>query len=160
MEYILLGVIVNTHGIKGEIRIISDFEFKEKVFKIGNKIYIGEKREEKKINSYRKHKNYDMITIKGINDIQDVLIYKGKKVYFNKEDLSLNEDEILDSDLINIEVYYKENNIGVIEEIINNNGYKLFKMNDKYIPYNKNFIEKIDIKNNKIILKNVEEILK
>ena len=29
MEYIYLGKIVNTHGIKGEIRILSDFRYKE-----------------------------------------------------------------------------------------------------------------------------------
>ena len=31
-EFIYVGKIVNTHGIKGEIRILSDFEYKNKVF--------------------------------------------------------------------------------------------------------------------------------
>ena len=31
MEYIYIGKIVNTHGIKGELRILSDFPFKDKV---------------------------------------------------------------------------------------------------------------------------------
>ena len=33
MEYIYIGDIVNTHGIKGEVRILSDFKFKSDVFK-------------------------------------------------------------------------------------------------------------------------------
>ena len=37
MEYIYIGKIVNTHGIKGEVRIISDFKYKNEVFKIDNK---------------------------------------------------------------------------------------------------------------------------
>ena len=36
-DYIYIGKIVNTHGLKGEIRIISDFEFKDKVFVPGIK---------------------------------------------------------------------------------------------------------------------------
>ena len=39
MEYILIGKLVNTHGIKGEVRILSDFELKERVFKLENKLY-------------------------------------------------------------------------------------------------------------------------
>ena len=38
-EYIYIGKIVNTHGIKGEIRIISNFDKKEIVFKKGFKTF-------------------------------------------------------------------------------------------------------------------------
>lgn len=33
MEYVYIGKIVNTHGIKGEVRLISNFERKDLVFK-------------------------------------------------------------------------------------------------------------------------------
>ena len=33
---IYLGKVVNTHGIKGELRIISDFKYKNTVFKVNN----------------------------------------------------------------------------------------------------------------------------
>jgi ribosomal 30S subunit maturation factor RimM len=36
MDLVYIGKIVNTHGIKGELRIRSDFEKKELVFKVGN----------------------------------------------------------------------------------------------------------------------------
>ena len=42
MNKVLLGKYVNTHGIKGEIRIKSNFPYKSKVFKIGNEIIINE----------------------------------------------------------------------------------------------------------------------
>jgi ribosomal 30S subunit maturation factor RimM len=32
MKYVLIGKIVNTHGLKGEVRILSDFKYKDKVF--------------------------------------------------------------------------------------------------------------------------------
>ena len=56
MEYLYLGKIVNTHGIKGEIRILSDFKYKSDVFKIGNNLYIGKNKIQEVINSYRVHK--------------------------------------------------------------------------------------------------------
>ena len=33
-ELIEIGKIVNTHGIKGELRILSDFEMKPRIFKL------------------------------------------------------------------------------------------------------------------------------
>ena len=54
MELVRIGKIVNTHGIKGELRILSDFEFKDKVFKKGVKVYVGntsKKRSDRKADS-------------------------------------------------------------------------------------------------------------
>ena len=33
MKYINIGKIVNTHGIKGELRLLSDFKYKDKARK-------------------------------------------------------------------------------------------------------------------------------
>ena len=90
MEYIIIGKIVNTHGIKGEVRLLSNFKYKEKVFVPEFAIYIGKEKNKEVITSYRHHKMFDMITMKGITNINDVLKYKGEKVYINKEDLNLN----------------------------------------------------------------------
>ena len=154
-----LGVIVNTHGIKGEVRIISNFEYKDRIFIPGNSIYLNNNNEELKIDTYRKHKNYDMITFNNINDIRDVLKYKGQNVYYDKDKLVLNDNEYLYDDLINLDAYYNNTLIGKIDNIELNGNKKLFVINNKLIPYNDNFIELIDIPNNKIILKNLEGLI-
>ena len=158
MDKIKIGTIVNTHGIKGEIRIISNFEYKDRVFVVGNILYTNDD-EELRIDSYRKHKNFDMITFNGINDIRDVLKYKGKNVYFDKNKLMLNDNEYLDSDLIGLDVYFNDNLIGKLDDIELNANRKLFVINNKLIPYNDNFIENIDLSNNKIVLKNIEGLI-
>ena len=79
MEWIYIGEIVNTHGLKGEIRILSDFEYKKEAFKIGKKMYIGKNKEEVTIQTYRTHKEFDMFTFEGLSEINDVIIYKGEK---------------------------------------------------------------------------------
>ena len=93
MKYIYVGKIVNTHGIKGEVRILSDFKYNDKVFVKGFNIYIGKNKDNKIINSYRYHKIFDMITMVGINNIQDVLVYKGRDVFVNRDDLVLDDDQ-------------------------------------------------------------------
>lgn len=42
MKKVLVGKIVSTHGIKGEIKILSDFQFKSKVFVVGEKLIIDD----------------------------------------------------------------------------------------------------------------------
>ena len=80
MDYIYIGKIVNTHGIKGELRIKSDFERKNIVFRPGFVLYIGKGYVPEKISSYRKHKDYDMVTFEGYNNINQVLNYKQRNV--------------------------------------------------------------------------------
>lgn len=159
MNYVCIGKLVNTHGIKGEVRIISDFEYKSKVFIPGFKLYIGSSKECVSIKTYRQHKSFDMCLFNEYNYINDVLKFKGSKVYINKEDLKLDSSEILDIDLIDMEVFYLDNLIGIVKDVINNNGYKLFLINDKYIPYNKEFIVNIDKEKRVIILKNLEGLI-
>ena len=161
MNYLYLGKIVNTHGIKGEIRIISDFERKDLVFIPNFKIYIGNNKEENIINTYRHHKNFEMITLKGINDINDVLKYKGLHVYINRDDLKL--DTFLINDLINYKIVNNNNFYGIIKEIrSNNHDYLLYiEYNNKYyyIPYVNEFITNINHEKKEIEVERVEELL-
>ena len=100
-EYVRIGKIVNNHGIKGELRILSDFKFKDRVFVQNRRIYIGEDKEEHIITSHRHHKVFDMITLAGFDDINEVLRFKNKDVFVKKTDLSLGKKGFLDEDLIN-----------------------------------------------------------
>lgn len=155
-EFIYIGKIVNTHGIKGEVRILSDFERKDKVFIKGMNIYIGKKKEKEIINSYRHHKNFEMITIIGYTDINQVLKYKGLNVYIKKSDLNLDNGEYLDSDLIGLDVIVDGLVKGRVTDIINLNGNKLIAIdsfsNKVYVPYQKEFISIIDFTNKKIVI--------
>lgn len=117
MDYFYIGKIVNTHGIKGEIRLLSNFKFKEKVFIENFIIYIGKEKNKEIINSYRHHKQFEMITLKGITNINEVLKYKGEKVYINKKDLILNKEEYLDEDLINFNVIINNKIVGKVTKI-------------------------------------------
>lgn len=155
-EYIYIGKIVNTHGIKGEVRILSDFEKKDRVFVAGMPIYIGRKKEKEIINSYRHHKNFEMITMKGYNDINQILKYKGLYVYIKKEDLKLGENEYLETDLIGLSVMVDGIKKGIVEDIgdAGHNKLLIIKSNEKtvYIPYQKEFISNVDFNSSTITI--------
>lgn len=163
-DFIYIGKIVNTHGIKGELRILSNFEYKDRVFIENRRIYIGEKHEEEIIASYRYHKIFEMITLKGYNNINQVLKYLNKDVFIRKNDLSLEKDEFLISDLINLRILLNNENVGEVlgvKETGNNNKVMETIINGKkvLIPLHKSFIKRIDLKDKFIELELIEGMI-
>ena len=145
MNKLYIGTIVSTHGIKGEIRIISnlDEQVKKKLFKVDNNLLIDDI--EYKIRSYRKHKNYDMVLLNDYNNINEVLFLIKKKVYINNSYLSLTPLEDFD---INYKEY-KVNDKGKVLSIDNTgSNYKIIRLlidkKEVLVPYNEHFIKKID----------------
>lgn len=152
MEKVYIGKVVNTHGIKGEIRILSNFEFKDKAFKVGTNLYIDN--EIHKIKSYRTHKNYDMITIDDYTNINEVLYLLKKGVYKDKDELDLSDKEVLDSELLTYKVIDKNKKSGIIKEIFfassKNKIMRVLFEKEVLIPMNSPMIKNID-KNKKIV---------
>lgn len=161
MELVCVGEIVNTHGIKGEIRIISNFKYKEDIFKKGFILYLGRFKDKQIINTYRKHKNYDMVTFDGINNINDVLIYKGEYVYIDRRDLQI--DGFLSEDLIGYIVLMGEKMLGKVYKIINNNAHDIFVVKkDKekiMVPFVDDFIKEIKQDDKVIYLEEVDGLI-
>lgn len=149
MKYIYVGKMVATHGIKGEIKILSNFELKDEVFKENFPIYLGEKYTKEYISTYRKHQKYDMITLKNYNNINQVLSFIKTNIYVDRNDLNLN-NKILEQDVIGLKAYINEKYIGIVKDIyLTGVNYKVIEICDKknkiLIPWNKDFIDEINI---------------
>ena len=162
MKEVYVGQIVNTHGLKGELRIISNFKYKELVFKKGFKIYVGKRKEECIIVSYRHHKKYDMVMLEGINDIDEAIAYKGDSVYINREDLEI--DGYISEDIIGFEVIVEEKVIGFVSSIVNNGAHDILvvenEQGNKYmIPMVDEYMKKVDLDNKKVVIEVIEGLL-
>ena len=155
-DFIYVGKIVNTHGLKGEIRILSDFLYKDRVFVPGMIIYIGRKKEQEEIVTYRHHKNFEMITMKGYTDINEVLRYKGLYVYVKREDLNLADNEYLDTDYLDLNVLVDNNAIGKVKDVrdTGNNKILVIETDSKevLIPLQKEFIKEVNLNNKTITI--------
>lgn len=143
-ELVIVGKVINFFGIKGELKVKSDFDKKEKVFIVGNNILINN--EVLKITSVRIHKNNYLIRVNDINDINLVTKYIGYNVYFRKSDLGLTDKEYILEELIGATVMDNLDNIGEVIEIYTssnmnyikveyNNKTYLIPLIDEYIDY-------------------------
>lgn len=119
MEYVIVGQIVNTHGIKGELKVKSSTDFIEERFKKGSHIYIGVDNQKKdmKVLSYRIHKGHVLLTFQGYQDINMVEQYKGCYLYADKNLDLLDDGEYYIGDLIGCEVYNYGEFIGIVKEV-------------------------------------------
>ena len=160
MDIVYIGKIVSTHGINGELRILSDFEYKDKVFKVGNKLIIDGN--EYIIKSYRVHKNFDMVTLNDYKDINEVLFLLKKKVFVLKNDLELDDSEILDDDLLKYTVLTNDGKKGIIKEIFyaskTNKILRIMLDKEILVPFNSPMIEKIDKNKCEVIIRLIDGI--
>lgn len=147
MDKIYVGTIVSTHGIKGEIRIISKLEqsLKEKVFKVGNSILINDK--EYKLRSYRRHKNYDMVLLDDFNNINDVLFLMKQKVYIDSKYIELSAKEDFELNYMEYEVITSDKQKGVVKALEETgNNYKIIRVivnnKEELVPIMNNSLKK------------------
>ena len=144
MEKIYIGKIVSTHGIKGELKILSDFPYKDKVFVVGKKLIIDDL--VFLIKSYRVHKKFDMVTLGNFQNINDVLFLLQKKVFVSRDDLMLDDNQVLDEELITYKVLTNNGKSGIIKEIFQasrtNKILRVLFDKEVLIPMNSPMIEK------------------
>lgn len=160
MQYLQIGKLVNTHGIKGEVRILSNFRHKDKTFIPGYIFYIGKEKLKYEVESYRKHKNFDMVIFKGIYDINLIEHLKGSQVYINKEDLKLDKNTFLAVDLIGFNVIINDKLIGEVTEVLDTPANEVLRVNTNVlIPYVKDFIIKVDANNKKVFIRDMKGLL-
>ena len=161
MNYICIGKIVNTHGIKGEVRILSDFPYKKEIYATNTNLYIGKKKEQVQVISFRRHKMFDMLTFNGINNINDVLQYKGEFIYFDRDEVKL--PGLIDEDYIGLEVYDQNKFIGTVSSIMKSKPHDILVVEKErtrnLIPNIPTFIKNIDISNKRIQIESIEGLI-
>lgn len=168
-KYFNVGKIVNTQGIKGEIRVISSTDFPEERFRKGNILYIEVAPNdlfEVKVASHRLHKNFHLLTFVGLDNINDVEKYKGKMLRINEEQLSeLDEGEFYYHEIIDCEVFTEDGEkIGTIKEILSPGANDVWVVKrpgekDLLLPYIEEVVKEIDVENKKVIVHLMEGLL-
>ncbi len=159
MSSVLIGQIVNIHGIKGEVKIYPYTDDLQKLSKKLKNIYLDENMEK---GSYkvacRIQKGMLLTKISGVDTVEQAEKLKGKNVYIDEKNLDeLGEDEYYIKDLIGLDVIdIKTNSLfGKLEYVYNtgaNDIYEITTLDNKkvYLPAIKQVIKKVDIKDNKI----------
>lgn len=155
MGLIKVGRVIRPHGVKGAMKVSSDFKYKKDVFKPGNILTINKKDYKLISYSFAGGGQLDIAALEGINTIDDVIAIRQNDIYVDKR--ILNTDEILDQELIGLNVYLNNELIGMVEEVESgiNPLIILYHDNKKvYIPRQDVFIASIDIDQDRIELTN------
>ena len=126
MEYIEIGKIVNTHGLKGELKIESWSSFDEIRYAKGNILFlkIDNKYVPFTVATYRSHKGFPLVSFEGLQDINLVEKYKFHIVYIDKDERDeLEEDEFYSDELLDLDVLDDDSNkIGTVIAVEFTNG--------------------------------------
>lgn len=153
MKLLYVGNITGPFGVKGEVKVLSETNHKNEIFKVGNYLYIDENKY--LITSVKQNPKCEIIKFEGIDDISLTDEILKKEVYVNKDDLNV---DFLTIELINMDVYDKDRYIGKVKEILLSKKYNYLKICDIIVPIIDNFIEKIDFENNVIYVKNMGDL--
>lgn len=164
MEYLNVGKIVNTQGLKGEVRVVSQTDFAEERYKKGNVLYLfqeGLAPIELVIKSHRKHKSFDVVSFEGHPSINDVEKYRDGILKISVEEIGeLEDNAFYYHEIIGSEVFDEAGDkIGVIKEILSPgaNDVWVIKQNqpgkkDILIPYIESVVLAVDKENKKVIV--------
>lgn len=167
MNYIQIGTIVNTHGLKGEVKVLASTDFKEERYDPNNTVYvkIGDAFQPMKVKKYRIHKGFDLLTFEGLEDINLVEKYLKCDIYsedFPVENLQNNEFHV--NDLLDLDVIQNEIVRGKVKSITTfpQGDYLVvltMENTSKLVPFRDEFVEKVDIDEKKIYIKDIEGLL-
>lgn len=77
-QRLTVGKIVNTHGLRGEVRVIAETDFPEQRFAPGSKLFVETSPATPvTVASTRQHKQFTLVTFTGLTDINQVEAFKG-----------------------------------------------------------------------------------
>ena len=130
-QYLDSGKIVGTHGIKGEVRIEPWCDSPEFLCAF-KKLYLDENGQTFIEVKSRPHKNITLAKIKGVDTIEEAEKFRGKIVYINRADITLDEGVNFVQDLIGLEVKDDENGTayGKITDVLRTGANDVYEITD------------------------------
>lgn len=120
-EYLQVGVITSTHGIRGEVKVFpttddaSRFELLKKVI-----LDTGKEQLPLEIEGVKYFKQYVILKFKGIDNINDIEKYRKMPLMISREDaVELAEDEYFMADILGMQVVTEDgNDFGILKDIM------------------------------------------
>ncbi|NLC54307.1 MAG: 16S rRNA processing protein RimM [Erysipelothrix sp.] len=158
MDKIKIGIIANTFGIKGELKVISESDFVEERFKVGNHLYLDQDLKVE-ITSFREHNNNVLIRINNLEDINLVEKYKNMEIFFDLDEIEPLEVGYYLFQLEDLDVYIKDEKVGKVIAVSKPAQTLLrIQLEDREIllPFVDAFIEKVDLDKKRVYINLIE----
>ena len=154
LPFIEAGEIVNTHGVRGEIKMLPWLDSPEDMrgftrCRIGGKDYA--------ITACRVQNTCNLLKLEGVDTMEAAQALRGKTVTLYREDMD--EDVIFAGDLIGMEVFSQAERIGELTQVLDYPGNQVYVVKGEreyLLPAVKEFILSTDLGANRMEVKLLE----
>ena len=151
LPYIEAGEIVTTHGVRGEVKVLSWLDSPEMLCEFDRCRISGR---EYVMDSVRVQKTCNLVKLRGVDTMEDAQKLRGKTVELYREDIS--DELIFASELVDMEVFADGACIGKIKEVLDYPGNSVYVVQGEreyLIPAVKEFILSTDLEKNQMQVK-------
>lgn len=167
VKYLEVGKIVNTFGIRGQVKVVPFTDDVKRFDKLKN-VYIEKKKELEphKIENVKYTNNMVILKIEGIDTIEEAEKYKNCALKIDRKDaIKLPKDTFFIADLIGLPVYTDEGQLlGKVDDIYNTGSSDIYVVKDELgktvlLPSIKDVLKDIDLENEKITVHIIKGLL-
>lgn len=163
MEKIKIGKIVNTVGLKGEVKVYNYSDSIE-IYETIESIYVEDRLTV--IENVRAQKNMVILKLEGADDRNAAEALRGKELYITEDDLpELPEGQYYVRDLIGMSVTEEDGNLlGHVTDVLQNTAQDIFEVESEngrklLIPKVDQFVLDIDAEKREITVRLIEGML-
>lgn len=165
-QFFDVGKIANTHGLKGELKIVPTTDFVDERFTPGQKLVIDHQGQKipVTVNSTRKQKNFLLVTFKEFTDINEVEKFKGDMLFVAEDEIhQLTDDSYYYHEILGLEVVDEKTGevYGTISDIQSPGANDIWEIKPKsgksfWIPFIKQVVKKIDLEQHQVYVELME----
>ena len=154
LQFVEAGEIVTTHGIKGEVKVMSWLDSPEDLCDFDRCLIDGKEYE---IEQCRVQKTCNLVKLSGIDTMDQAQLMRGKILELYREDID--DEVIFAAELVGMAVFADGEEIGKIKEVLDYPGNSVYVVKGKYeymIPAVKAFILDTDMEKNEMQVRLIE----
>lgn len=165
-QFLQVGVISSTHGIRGEVKVFPTTDDALR-FKKLKKVLLdtGRERLELEVQSVKFFKQFVIVKFRGIDNINDIEQYKGSALLVSREDaVVLGENEYYIADLIGMDVETDGEHFGVLRDVMETSANEVYVIDtdshgEVLVPAIRDCILDVDVEARKMKIRLLEGLL-
>lgn len=164
-QYLEMGRITNTHGIRGEVKAQSWGDFEDDLLDY-DYFYVGKNKVKMEVEDARLHKNMVIMKLKGVEDMTAAERLKNSILYLTREEVGeLEEDTYFLVDLVGLEAYLEDGTLlGRVTEVMQNAGNDVLVIQNQQkkeylVPFVQQFVRDVDIEGKRCVITPIEGLL-
>ena len=154
LQFIEAGEIVTTHGVRGEVKVLTWLDAPEMLCEFDRCRIDGK---EYKMDAVRVQKTCNLVKLRGVDTMEEAQALRGKRLELYREDVD--DAVIFAAELIGMEVFADGQRIGSIAEVLDYPGNSVYVVKGEWeymIPAVKQFVLSTDLEKNEMQVRLIE----